>query len=98
PVGGVLWVALAEKAYAQANGLGFVTSSRVGSDAYSALDVGAPAWALQAITGKPASAFYINPSNIAAAWNAGKLICLTASSPPSPYVVGSHIYAVVGYD
>ena len=32
------------------------------------------------------------------AWNAGKLICLTASNPPSPYIVGTHIYAVVGYD
>ena len=31
PVNGVLWVALAEKAYAEANGVGFVTTSNVGS-------------------------------------------------------------------
>jgi hypothetical protein len=98
PVNGVLWVALAEKAYAQANGLGFVTTSHMGSDSYSALDDGSPAWALRAITGKPPSAFYIDPTNLAAAWNAGKLICLTATTPSSPYIVGHHIYAVVGYD
>jgi hypothetical protein len=98
PVNGVLWVALAEKAYAQANGLGYVTSGNMGNDSYSALDFGAPRWALHAITGNPISAFSIDPVNIAAAWNAGKLIVLTATYPPSPYIVGSHIYAVVGYD
>jgi hypothetical protein len=98
PVNGVLWVALAEKAYAQANGLGYVTSENMGSDSYSALEVGAPAWALHAITGNPTSAFSIDPVNIAAAWNAGKLIVLTATDPPSPYIVETHIYAVVGYD
>jgi hypothetical protein len=98
PVNGILWVALAEKAYAQANGLGYVTTQYPGSDSYGALDIGAPRWALQAITGNPPSAFAINPSDLAAAWNAGKLICLTATTPSSPYVVDHHIYAVVGYD
>src|SRR5439155_16229432 len=52
---GVLWVALAEKAYAQATGAGIITSPQAGSDAYSALDGGDPRWPLQAITGKAAS-------------------------------------------
>jgi hypothetical protein len=99
PANGVLWVALAEKAYAQANGDGFVTTNDVGSDSYAALDSGWPSWALHAITGKPASDFAINPSNVAAAWNAGELVVLTSrSNPVSPYIVGPHAYAVVGYN
>ena len=81
PANGVLWVALAEKAYAEANGHGFVTTGNVGSDSYDALNDGDPAWALQAITGKSASDFSINPTNIAAAWNAGELIVLCTSNP-----------------
>jgi hypothetical protein len=97
--GGVLWVALAEKAYAQANSSGFVTTGHVGSDSYDALNNGWPSWALQAITGKSASEFSVNPANITAAWNAGQLIVLCSmSSPSSSYIVASHAYAVVGYD
>ena len=35
-----LWVALAEKAYAEANGLGYVTTSNEYQDSYNALDGG----------------------------------------------------------
>jgi hypothetical protein len=102
PANGVLWVALAEKAYAEANGAGIVTTQQVGSDSYAALDGGQPAWALQAITGKSAGTYVINPANIAAAWNAGELIVLASSSAPaSQYIVGdaqsTHAYAVVNY-
>ena len=76
PANGVLWVALAEKAYAEANGAGTSPPATMGSDSYAALNGGDPAWALQAITGKSASDFSINPSNIAAAWNAGEFIVL----------------------
>jgi hypothetical protein len=94
-----LWVALAEKAYAEANGDGFVTTNHVGIDSYDALNNGDPAWALQAITGKPASDYSINPSNIATAWNQGKFIVLgTPVTPTSSYIVGHHAYAVVGYN
>jgi hypothetical protein len=100
---GVMWAALAEKAYVQANGAGYVTSQHVGSDSYAALEGGYAAWALQAITGRSASQFSINPSNIAAAWNAGQLIVLDSSThASSQYIVGdsseTHAYAVVGYD
>ena len=84
PANGVLWVALAEKAYAEANGAGIVTTGNVGSDSYDALNGGDPAWALQAITGKSASDFSINPTNIAAAWNAGELIVLGSSTTRRP--------------
>ena len=97
PVNGVLWVALAEKAYAEANGAGIVTTQHVGSDSYAALNGGNPCWALQAITGKSANSFAIKPTNIAAAWTAGNLIVISTSNPSSPYVVGNHAYAVVNY-
>ncbi|MGA2253370.1 MAG: C2 family cysteine protease [Thermoguttaceae bacterium] len=96
-VNGVLWVALAEKAYAEANGANFVTTGSRGSDPYDALNNGDPSWALQAITGKSATDYAINPANIAAAWNSGELILLTTSTPASSEILGDHCYAVVNY-
>ncbi len=101
--GGVLWVALAEKAYAEANGAGLVTTQYSRSDSYDALNGGDPSWALRAITGQSASDFSINPANIAAAWNAGKLIVLGSSSNAGDNLVvgdsqGTHAYAVVNYN
>jgi hypothetical protein len=93
-----LWVALAEKAYAEANGLGYVGTSAEHQDSYNALNGGDPAWALQAITGKPAVDYYVNPTNIASAWNSGNLVVLCTSTPQSSYIVGDHCYAVVGYN
>ncbi len=93
----VLWVALAEKAYAEANGAGAVTTSHPGQDSYAALNSGDPQWALHAITGKPASDYSINPSNAAAAWNSGKLVVMCTNQPSSSYIVPDHCYAMVGY-
>ena len=93
-----LWVALAEKGYAEANALGLVTTGAENQGSYSALNDGDPAWALQAITGKSASDYSINPTNIASAWNSGQLIVLCTSTPTSSFIVGSHCYAVVGYN
>ncbi len=100
---GVLWVALAEKAYAEANGAGIVTTQYVGSDSYAALNGGDPSWALQAITGKPASDYSISPANIAAAWNAGQLIVLCSSPNAGDNLIvgdsnGTHAYAVISYN
>ena len=100
---GVLWVALAEKAYAEANGSGIVTTQYVGSDSYAALNGGDPSWALQAITGKPASDYSISPANIAAAWNAGQLIVLCSSPNAGDNLIvgdsyGTHAYAVISYN
>jgi Calpain family cysteine protease/Tectonin domain len=94
-----LWVALAEKGYAEANALGLVTTNNEYQGCYSALNYGDPSWALQAITGKSASDYSINPTNIATAWNSGQLVVLcTPDNPPSSYIVGNHCYAMVGYN
>jgi hypothetical protein len=92
-----LWAALAEKAYVEANSLGCVVTNHEYQNDYSALDYGDPAWALQAITGKPAADYSINPTNIAAAWNQGCLIVLCTATPSSSYIVGNHCYALVDY-
>ena len=93
-----LWVALAEKAYAVANGLGYVTTSNEYQDSYNALDEGWPSWALQAITGRPAGDYSINSTNLVSDWNSGDLIVLCTSTPTSSFIVGSHCYAMVGYN
>jgi hypothetical protein len=96
---GVLWVALAEKAYAVANGAGFVTTSHPNTNSYDALNGGWPHWALQAITGNSASTGYsFSPSDIVSNWNAGKLVVLCTQSPVSSYIVDSHCYALVNYN
>jgi hypothetical protein len=94
---GVLWAALAEKAYAQANGMGLVTTSNSYGDSYAALNGGDAAWALRAITGKSASDYGINPTNAAAAWNAGEFVVLCTSTPVNAKIVGDHCYAMVNY-
>ena len=94
----VLWVALAEKAYAEANSVGYVTTSHEGDGAYSALNGGVPTWALQAITGNSTSDKKINPSHIATAWGSGDLVVLTTGKPRSSHILGDHCYAVVDYN
>ena len=98
----MLWVALAEKAYAEANGAGYVTTSSEGSNSYAALNGGWPSWALQAITGNSASNVTINATNIAAAWNAGQLVVLCSSPNAGDNLIvgdsqGTHAYAMVNY-
>jgi hypothetical protein len=99
---GVLWVALAEKAYAVANSLGIVQSYHPGADDYAAMNFGQSAWALQAITGKSANgtgSAGITPSAIAAAWAQGQFIVFNTTSPAdSSAIVQNHVYALVGYN
>jgi hypothetical protein len=98
PINGVLWVALAEKAYAEANGAGIVTTNRVGNNDYDALEYGAPSWLFQAITGKPAGGFSMDMNTVLADWNEGDLICPCTTNSVSPYIAGGHCYALVGYN
>jgi hypothetical protein len=98
-VNGVPWVALAEKAYAEANSLGYVTTQQPGKNSYAALNGGDPAWALQAITGKPASDFAVNTANLATAWSKNQLIVLESDSKPvRTDIVANHCYAMVNYN
>lgn len=98
PTNGVMWVSLAEKAYVIANSLGHVTTASPSADSYTALNGGQASWALQAILGAASSFASVNPTNIAAAWNAGDFIVLTTTTPSSGAIVGSHAYALIGYN
>jgi hypothetical protein len=99
PDNGVLWVALAEKAYVQANAAGVVPSGNEGSDSYTALNGGYASWALHAITGQWSGIYGFNSNDIAGAWNAGGFIVMGSdSSPQSSGIVADHAYAVVGYN
>jgi hypothetical protein len=93
-----LWVALAEKAYAQANGSGAVISSNNYTDSYAALNSGWPSWALYGITGTSAVHATYSPSSLAAAWNKGQYVVLcTPDDPADSGIVGEHCYAMIGY-
>ena len=108
---GVLWVGLAEKAYAQAYAAGYVSvagqSNPPPKDSYASL-VMWPSSPLQAITGNNQGDLGVDPSKIPAAWKAGDFIVLTSSNAAaSSYIVGdtvqtsqgpeseTHCYAVI---
>ncbi len=101
-----LWVDLAEKAYAQANELGFIRPglSGNGQNAYGAIESGYIYAALGQITGLATTPFTMTSTTnsfqtFVNAFNAGKEIGFASmTSPQSSSVVGSHAYAVVGYN
>jgi hypothetical protein len=105
-----LWVALAEKAYAQECGSSWIGTNTPGASSYGALNGGDPSWALSAITGKTATntgiwsrvtypdlSVLTNAGGIAGAWSQGLYVVLTTGSPSSSQVVGNHCYAMVDY-
>jgi hypothetical protein len=102
PANGVLWPSLAEKAYAQAYALGYVSvatqSNPPPKDSYASL-VMWPSSALQAITGSNQGDVGIDPSKIPAAWKAGNLVVLTTSNKAaSAYIVGDVVQTSSGPD
>ena len=104
PLNGVLWVALAEKAFAEENLSGQISTAEPGSDSYAALSGGYPKVALAAITGVTTSEYNVTAGStsqsIAAAMQQGELVCMITpeNSNINPNLVGGHCYAVVGYD
>ncbi len=99
---GVLWAALAEKAIVEENASGWLATLDPGSNSYQAINGGNEETAmtyLSVFTGLPASAFGVNPSNIAADWQADKLVLLsTGAVPAGSDLVANHCYAMVAYN
>jgi hypothetical protein len=84
-----LWVALAEKAYAQINESNWIGQS--GTNEYHGIDFGSPLLALNQITARNTSG-YLALNNFSAflnAYNAGRIVSINTSG---------HAYTVVGYN
>ena len=93
---GVLWVALAEKAFIEAGALGYIRVGFNCPDSYESISGGAPYWALGAITGAQAGMSDINTSQIDAVFSAGGLVVIcTPDYPTDSKIAGDHSYALI---
>jgi hypothetical protein len=98
-----LWVPLIEKAYAQLDEFGWLTTFGpvTNVNAYTAIDTGYPSDVVAQITGKAVDDSLVldNPRVIANAFASGRAITLTTFEQPlSPNIVDSHAYALLGYN
>lgn len=92
-----LWVALAEKAYAQINESGWISQDNTNS--YEGISGGYAGDAFKHITGRNASWGYLDANSIISAFNSGQLVSLaTNQNVFNPEIVSGHAYAVIGYD
>jgi hypothetical protein len=101
-----LWVALAEKAYAEMNQEGWLRPSSWGGgqNSYKGISGGYIEQAMAQILGAPTQAVALTNTPaafaaLAAAFNAGKEIGLSSlGSPANSAIVGGHAYSVVAVD
>ncbi len=93
-----LWIALAEKAYAQWNHTG--KSGRNGTNTYAAIEGGWMGVVNAQITGTNATAHYMSSATqqtLINALAAGKAVTIGSKSDATA-LVGAHAYSITGYD
>lgn len=105
-----LWVALAEKAYAQLNESGWIGHSRSGWDfrpedddtnSYQGISGGLPDEATEQITGQLMTWDLVknfSPEAIINAFNSGHFVSFGSSYSKSPKIVSGHAYTLVNYN
>lgn len=109
-----LWVALAEKAYAQLNESGWIeqdntnsyngttTSATAVSDNSAGINGGWPYKAIRHITGSNTQHQNVSSltdvNNIISALNAGRMVVVNTTDAPSSDIVDNHAYTVVSYN
>ncbi len=92
-----LWVALAEKAYAQINQSGWIGQDNTNS--YQGIDFGWPRDAMSQIAGRNTTQQSINVNNIVSAFSAGRMVALNTNvSGVASNLVNNHSYSLVGYN
>jgi len=97
----VLWVALAEKAYAQLNESGW--TGQDGTNSYPGIDGGWASNALVQLTGHSFNDTFTSASGSQAAFatalSQNKAVLLTSpDSPADSFIVHDHLYMVIGFD
>lgn len=99
-----LWVALAEKAYAQLNESGWIGQDNTNS--YSGIEYGWPNIVMKQVTGLETGSSNIAINNIVNAYNSDKMVVLNTNPgdgnktylDPDSKVVANHSYVMTGYN
>ena len=98
-----LWVALAEKAYAQINEAGWIGQD--GNNSYPGIEYGWAKKSIEHITGIDTTSNNIDINNIINSYNSNHLVTLSTKSDskklyldPEKEFVGSHVYVMTGYN
>ena len=92
-----LWMALAEKAYAQLNESGWIGQD--GTNSYDGISGGNAAPAFTHIAGTPAIEANLSKTGIINAFNAGKAITITTKElGTAENVLNNHVYMLINYD
>ncbi|MBY0526603.1 MAG: hypothetical protein K2R98_24620 [Gemmataceae bacterium] len=97
----VLWVALAEKAYAQLAESGWSRSATANS--YSSINLGWEGDVIQQVAARPVSVQVLGNevstfNAIVSAFATGKLVGLDSKNTTDPGIVANHVYVLVGYN
>jgi hypothetical protein len=96
----ILWVALAEKAYAQINESGRLGRTTA-ENSYSALSSGYVSHAITQVTGQRTSYEFVNTTSFAtlkSRFDAGKFVAFGSNYETASNIAPTHAYTMIGYD